>query len=185
MKKRFGELNNGDDFEFAGKTLTKLDGFNAVTKVSRGKQNFLFFKHNLVTVEDPASSPETPFEDKATNDTNDDESLINESSETISAEQPTSYLNFNMTPLEGGAYSLNMQTDSLFKSLLRTDDRGMGEWKATLPPINVNGVVVDGLSIGQNDGNAWLSKDGTIISQIPMMPKNWIGGDTLIVVFNN
>jgi hypothetical protein len=53
MKKRFGGLNISDDFEFAGKTLTKLDEYNAVTKVARGKENFMFFKHNLVTVKDP------------------------------------------------------------------------------------------------------------------------------------
>lgn len=66
MKLRFGEINIGDDFKYAGNTLTKLDAYNAVTKVSRGKQNFMFFKHDIVHVDtistmQPTISPEETF----------------------------------------------------------------------------------------------------------------------------
>jgi hypothetical protein len=46
--KRFGEIAIGDLFFYAKKKMKKLDAYNAVTVVERGKENFMFFKHNLV-----------------------------------------------------------------------------------------------------------------------------------------
>jgi hypothetical protein len=54
MKKiRFGDLKKDDVFEFSGKKMKKLedDGFHAITLIDRGKESFMFFKHNLVNVE--------------------------------------------------------------------------------------------------------------------------------------
>lgn len=50
MRKPFGQLSIGDEFSFAGRTFAKLDDFNAQTTVKRGKENFIFFKRDLVKV---------------------------------------------------------------------------------------------------------------------------------------
>lgn len=49
MREPFGQLSVGSEFEYAGRTFIKMDDFNARTKVSRGKESFLFFKRDLVT----------------------------------------------------------------------------------------------------------------------------------------
>ncbi len=48
MKKRFGEIEMGELFFYAKKKMKKLDAYNAVTVVDKGKEHFMFFKHNLV-----------------------------------------------------------------------------------------------------------------------------------------
>lgn len=49
--KRFGEISIGDFFFFSKKKMKKLDEYNAVTVVDRGKEHFLFLKRNLVEEE--------------------------------------------------------------------------------------------------------------------------------------
>lgn len=55
MRKPFGQLSIGSEFEYAGKSFIKLDDFNARTTVSRGKEFFLFFKRDLVTIKSSSS----------------------------------------------------------------------------------------------------------------------------------
>lgn len=52
-KIRFGDLKKDDVFEFAGKQMKKLgdNSLHAITLTDRGKESFMFFKHNLVNVE--------------------------------------------------------------------------------------------------------------------------------------
>jgi len=54
MLLRFGELEVGSIFIFAGKKMKKIDDYNAITLTERGKQYFLFQKKNIIT----------PFEEK-------------------------------------------------------------------------------------------------------------------------
>lgn len=216
MKKRFGELSVGADFEFAGKTLTKLDGYNAVTKVARGKQNFMFFKHNLVTVEDPELVQESPFTGslgqtnfidpiiKCIYNPDYDDQKFQDLVESISDIQPitaptgqvfrllettypaTTVLRFNMVPITDRAYSLNMEADNQpAVSLIQMDKSDTNQWTVELPPTNVGGMVFRGLAVSQNDGYVSLSRYGEIIVQRMMSKENWVGGDTLTVVFNN
>lgn len=53
LKIRFGDLKKDDVFWFAGKQMKKLEdnSLHAITITDRGKESFMFFKHNLVNVE--------------------------------------------------------------------------------------------------------------------------------------
>lgn len=220
MKIRFGELNNGDEFEFAGKTLTKLDNFNAVTKVSRGKQNFMFFRHNLVTVNNPPPTTETnhttdlgmfycPYIPilKTTyvtaNDSPTDTILdtkpwwvpagLNRDVHSVktSVISETKRILLSMDPVPDEKYSnrvyqLSMQADNCPPvNLLMMDKSDVGQWTIALLPFSIDGVVVDGMYIEQNDGYTSLTKNGVVLTQMRVSAQDWMNGNTVTIVFNN
>lgn len=202
MKIRFGELNIGDEFEFAGKTLTKLDNFNAVTKVSRGKQNFMFFRHNLVTVNAPPPATKTNHTTELGNSPTD---MMTDTkpwwvpaglkrdvhSVKTSVISETKRILLSMDPVPDEKYSnrvyqLSMQADNCPPvNLLMMDKSDVGQWTIALLPFSVDGVVVDGMYIEQNDGYTSLTKNGVVITQMKVSAQDWMNGNTVTIVFNN
>jgi hypothetical protein len=206
MKIRFGELNNGDEFDFDGKTLIKLDGFNAVTKVARGKQNFMFFRHNLVTVKDNeletqalAASNEDEnipsFGDKKFSDLvdsicNGTETTYSEASH-VPFKAPTqlkhTVLKFSMVRVSADKYSLVMQTDdrSPIQSDIQIDKSDLGQWKIELPPVEIGGMVFRGFALLQDSGHVSISRYREAIVTKRFTKDDWLTGCVVTVVFNN
>lgn len=179
MKIRFGEVKIGEDFEFAGKTLTKLDKFNAVTKVSRGKQTFLFFNRDIVSVnyEIPNEKPSSCSNEPVTT-------------------SPLLLLDDRIVELKTlmlsilrdfyGRYTLSMKVnDQPMACILHMDEHDLEHWVVTLEPYMINNMVVRSLEIRQSGGVVSLYCHGSMVVQKPMPVQSWKNGDSLTVIFNN